>query len=471
MARASVIGSGPNGLAAAILLAEKGLEVDVYEAELQPGGAVRTVEWTLPGFRHDFGAAVLPLAVGSPFFRSFPWTKHGVLWRHSGANTVHPTDDDGAVRMYGEMRRQVEELGADGLAWRAAVGEISERWDEFSEDALGPPLHLPRSPWLTAKFASRGVLSAGRFVKRFKLERTKAMFAGLAAHAGMGLDEPLSASIGMVLAAAGHAVGWPVPQGGAQAVTDALIARLTELGGRLHCGHRVQSLDEVMRDGDVVMCDVTPRGLLKLGGSRLSVAYRRKLERFEYGPGAFKIDFALSEPIPWRAAECSEAITVHLGGTFAEIAHAEAEVRSGRVAERPYVLLAQPSLFDATRAPKGKHTAWAYCHVPNGCDVDVSATIEAQIERFAPGFKDCVLAKRASGPGALQRMDENLVGGDVNMGRMSVRQFVMRPSLDAYRTGLKGVYLCSASTPPGGGVHGMCGVHAARAALRDLRMD
>jgi len=308
-------------------------------------------------------------------------------------------------------------------------------------------------------------------VRRFRTERARALFAGLAGHSLIAFDQPMSAAVGLIFGATAQAVGWPVAKGGAQSICDALIRRLQQFGGVVHTSRRIRSLDELDTGGAIILCDVASRQMLSIAGSRLTPSYRRALESFQSGPGAFKIDYALSEPIPWKAAECRRAMTVHAGGSFREIAEAEHAVATGRQAERPYLLVTQPSLFDPSRAPAGKHTAWVYCHVPNGADGDRTHAIEAQIERFAPGFRDCVLARRVWPPAELERADANLIGGDVNGGAFNLKQVLFRPGLRAYRTGTPGLYLCSASTPPGGGVHGMCGYNAARAALHDLGMD
>lgn len=466
MRDARIIGAGPNGLSAAVVLAKAGWSVDVYEAEPEVGGASRTLPLTLPGFRHDFGSAVHPMGAASPFFRSLGLEQLGVEWVHGEAPLAHPLDDGTAVMLERSLEDEVRELGPDGQAWRRLVGPIAERWDAFAEDALGPPLRLPCHPWLMGRFGLRAIEPAARLVRRFKSERTRALFGGLAGHSFLGFDQWLSSAVGLILGATAHVEGWPVPRGGAQAIPDALVRSLESHGGRIHVGRRIETVDE-FRDDGVTVCDVTPAQLTAMAGSKLRPEYRRVLDGFKYGPGAFKVDYALSEPIPWRAAECRRAITVHMGGSFEEIARSEDAAMRGRVAERPFVLLAQPTLFDPTRAPAGRHVAWAYCHVPNGCAEDQTKAIEDQIERFAPGFRDCVLARTSTSPAGLEARDANLRGGDVNGGLLNVRQFVLRPGLRNYRTGTPGLYLCSASTPPGGGVHGMCGYHAARAVLAD----
>ncbi len=467
--RANVIGAGPNGLSAAVVLAQAGLQVEVFEAEQQPGGAARTMELTLPGFMNDFGSSVYPLGAGSPFFHSLPQKELGLEWVHGEACVAHPLDDGSAVFLEDSLEAQERALGADGRAWVDLMRPAAQRWWDFAEDVLRPPLHVPKHPFLMGRFGLHAVQSADALAGRFKTDRAKALLGGIVGHSLLSFDQLMSAAVGMMFGASAPAVGWPVAKGGAQAIPNALIRRLEQLGGVVHTGRRIESLDELDTGDAVTMCDVTAHQLLKIAGPRLDPIYRRTLERFEYGPGAFKIDYALSEPIPWRAADCRRAMTVHLGGTYAEIAHSEYEVWKGRIAELPYVLLTQPSLYDATRAPAGKHTAWAYCHVPNGSKVDRTQAMEDQIERFAPGFRDCVLARRVSGPAELESMDANLSGGDINAGAFHMKQVLFRPSIRSYRTGTKGLYLCSASTPPGGGVHGMCGYNAAQAALRDIR--
>jgi phytoene dehydrogenase-like protein len=473
MPRACVIGSGPNGLSAAIVLARAGLETSVFEAETQPGGAARTMELTLPGFRHDFGSAVHAVAAGSPFFESLPLADYGLQWIHGTAPLAHPLDDGSAVTLEHSLKDQETVLGdPDGRAWREIIEPLSTYWPDFAADAFAPVTHIPRRPLMMARFGRRAMQSARTLARSiFREERTRALFAGIAAHSLLSLDQPLSASIGLVLAAAAHAVGWPVARGGSQSITDALVQHLSRLGGEVQTGRRIESLAELDAEfaSGPVLCDVTPRQLLAMGSDRLQQTYRESMQKFRYGPGAYKIDYALSDPIPWRARECNRSITVHVGGNLNEIARSEQAAANGQIADRPFVLVTQPSLFDRTRAPEGKSVAWAYCHVPNGSTADMTSRIEDQIERFAPGFRDCILARTVSPPAVLESMDANLVGGDVNGGELSLRQFAFRPALGNYYTGTKNLYICSASTPPGGGVHGMCGYHAARMALRRLR--
>ncbi len=460
-----MIGAGPNGLAGAIVLAQAHWQVDVLEAQATPGGAARTMELTLPGFRHDFGSAVYPLGAGSPFFRSLPLAEHGLAWIHSPAALAHPLDDGTAVVLERDLVATRDSLGRDGPAWDGLMRPFVEHWTEFAPQILGPVSLVPKSPWLMARFGAFGLQPATVLARRFRDARTRALFAGLAAHSCLRLDEPLSTAFGLVLGMAAHAVGWPIPRGGAQALTNALCGVLASLQGNVVLSSPVQSL-AALRDCDLILCDLTPRQLLKIAGSRLSDGYKRKLGRFGYGMGTFKVDYALSAPIPWKAAECARAATVHLGGSLEEITESEKAVRRGEHAKRPFVLLAQPSLFDSSRAPEGKHTVWAYCHVPNGSGENVLENLEGQIERFAPGFRDCVLARRVSTTADLEKMDANLVGGDVGGGLMDLRHFVFRPSWRPYATSADDIYICSASTPPGGGVHGMCGYHAAMMALR-----
>jgi phytoene dehydrogenase-like protein len=463
--RACVVGSGPNGLAAAIVLAQAGLQVEVFEAQPTPGGGARTMELTLPGFLHDFGSAVHPLGIGSPFFSSLPLQDYGLGWIHSPAPLAHPLDDGSAVVLERNLEDAQVALGVDGKIWRRLMHPFVEHWREFAPEVLRAQPAIPRHPWLMARFGMTALLGAETIARRFQSERTRALFAGLAAHSFLALDEPLSGAFAMLMAVPAHAVGWPIPRGGAQSITNALCGLLQSLGGSVRTSSRVDSLD-ALPDSDVILCDLTPRQLLAVAGNRLADYYQRRLQRYRYGPGVFKVDYALSAPIPWRAPECLRAATVHLGGTFAEIAASEKAVRTGGTAERPFVLLTQPSLFDSSRAPAGKHIAWAYCHVPNGSTENMLERIEDQVERFAPGFRETVLARRVFSPVELESMNANLVGGDINGGVLDLRHFMARPTWQHYSTSARNIFLCSSSTPPGGGVHGMCGYHAARTALR-----
>jgi len=465
--KACVIGSGPNGLAAAIVLAQAGLEVEVFEAEAIPGGAARTLELTLPGFRHDFGSAVHPLAAGSPFFSALPLEKFGLQWIHPPAPLAHPFDDGTAVVLERDLNDAERALAEDGFRWVALMRPFVEHWRELAPEVLRPPTRFPRHPFLMAHFGLHATSSALAISRRFHSERTRALFAGLAAHSFLALDEILSGVFGLLMAIPAHAVGWPIARGGSQALTNALCGFLSSLGGEVKTSARVERLSDLPAY-DLILCDLTPRQLLRIAPGELLASYKQKLERFRYGPGAFKVDYALSAPVPWRATASRRAATVHLGGTFEEIARSEKEVREGEHADRPFVLLVQPSLWDSTRAPDGKHTVWAYCHVPNGSSVNMLPRIEAQIERFAPGFRECVLARRVLSPADLESMDRNLVGGDIQGGVFDISHFLFRPTRKHYATSNRKIYLCSASTPPGGGVHGMCGFHAANTALRKL---
>ena len=465
--KACVIGAGPNGLAAAIVLAQAGLQVDVLEAELMPGGAARTLELTLPGFLHDFGSAVYPLGAGSPFFSSLPLIDHGLEWIHSPAALAHPLDDGTAVMLERDLDQSKDSLGIDGPAWDELMRPFVERWTEFAPEILRPVSLIPRHPWLMARFGMVALQSARAVARRFRDQRTRALFAGLAAHSFLSLDERLSAAFAILMAVPAYAVGWPIPRGGAQSLTNALCGFLATFGRKVSTSSPVQSL-AALANYDLLLCDLTPRQLVKVGGERLSDGYKRRLGRYRYGAGVFKVDYALKAPIPWKAPGCLRAATVHLGGSFEEIAASEKAVRIGHIADRPFVLLAQPSLFDSSRAPAGKHTAWAYCHVPNGSKVNMLEKLEGQIERFAPGFRECILARRVFSPAELEIMDANLVGGDIGGGTLDIRQCLFRPTWRHYATSARDIYICSASTPPGGGVHGMCGYHAAKMALSRL---
>jgi len=467
--KACVIGAGPNGLAAAIVLAQAGLEVEVFEAESQPGGAARTMELTMPGFHHDFGSAVHPMAVGSPFFSTLPLHDYGLEWIHSPAPLAHPLDDGAAVLLERNFDDAQAAFGEDGAAWRGLMEPLAERWPELARDILRPLLAWPRHPLLLARFGIHALPSASFVARqRFRTERVRALFAGLSAHSVLNLNRTLSASFGVVMGVSAHAVGWPIPRGGAQSITNALSGYLAALGGRIHTSTRIEDLRQ-LPPCDLTLCDLTPQQLLHVSGEKLSPSYRKRLKQYRYGPGVLKVDYALSGSIPWTATECLRAATVHVGGSMQEIAASEAAMSQGKISERPFVLVAQPTLFDPSRAPEGKHIAWAYCHIPHGSQANCLENLENQIERFAPGFRDCVLARRIFAPADLEAMDANLVGGDVNGGAMDIRQLLFRPTWRQYRTSANDVYLCSSSTPPGGAVHGMCGYNAARMALRRLK--
>jgi phytoene dehydrogenase-like protein len=444
MRRAVVIGSGPNGLAAAVALARAGLEVEVLEEQPAIGGGTRTAELTLPGFRHDLCSAIHPLARASPVFRELK-----IEWVEPPAACAHPFDDGTAVTLERDVEATAAQLGPDAAAYRRLVAPYARAAARF---AAG---RLPLVAGFSALRSARGLAEA-----RFAGEVARGFFAGHAAHSMLPLERSPSAGFALSLLALGHAVGWPFPRGGSASLSEALARKLGELGGTIRTDARA---DELPR-ADVVVCDVVPRELVRLARGRLSGRYERRLLRYRHGPGAFKLDWALSEPVPWVAAECRRAATVHLGATLAEICRSERDNRS----DRPFVLFAQQSLFDDTRAPAGRHTAWAYCHVPNGSVEDRVDAIEAQVERFAPGFREVVLARAARPPALLQAENRNYVGGDINGGVMDLAQLIARPALVPYRTPLRGVYLCSSATPPGGGVHGLCGAAAARLALRDL---
>jgi phytoene dehydrogenase-like protein len=465
---AVVVGSGPNGLAAAIELARHAVRVTVVEAEDTIGGGCRSAELTLPGFVHDVCSAIHPRAVGSPFFAGLPLADHGLAWIHPTLPAAHPLEDGTAVVLDRSAERTATLLGPDAGAWSRTVGAVARDLPSLGPAITGPILRLPRHPLALARFGLMSLWPARAFARRaFRTERARALFAGLAAHSFLPLDAPLGATFGLVMGATAHAVGWPMPRGGAQRLVDALAAVLRAHGGEIRTGRRVAGLADVER-ADAMLFDVTPRQLERIAGERLPEGYRRALGRYRYGPGVFKVDYALDGPVPWRAPECALAGTVHLGGTLDEIAEGEREVARGGHPERPFVLVAQQSLFDPTRAPAGKHTLWTYCHVPNGSTVDMTARIEAQIERFAPGFRERVLARHVMDTRWVEAHDATCVGGDISAGSHGGLQLFARPVLavDPYATPDRSIYLCSAATPPGGGVHGMCGFHAARSALR-----
>ena len=460
MKRAVVIGSGPNGLAAAITMARAGWEVTVHEAAHAVGGGVRSEELTLPGFVHDVCSAIHPLGRESPFFRDLELP---VDWVHPEAPAAHPLDDGTAVVTERSLLATADALGEDRAAYLRLFKRVVSGWSDFEPVVLGP--FLPRPNRLLhavdLSVTRAGLSSARGLTKRFASNRARALLAGHAAHSMLPLETRPSGGIGLFLIATAHVFGWGFPRGGSQRLADALAERLEELGGEI----RTESLIDELPRADVVMADVVPRELLRIAGDKLPAHYAHALRRYRHGPGVFKLDWALDGPIPWTAPDCKRTATVHVGGTLEEIA--ESERSPG--AERPFVLLTQPSLFDDTRAPPGKHTAWAYCHVPLDSTEDMSDRMEAQVERFAPGFRDLILARHATAPAGFERRNRNIVGGDINGGTMDLRQLFFRPvrKLVPYRTPLEGLYLCSSSTPPGGGVHGMCGYSAALVALRD----
>ncbi len=468
---AVIVGSGPNGLAAAITLAREGLSVLVLEAREHIGGGVRSSELTMPGFVHDICSAVYPLGVGSPFFRSLPLTDYGLRWIYPPLPLAHPLDDGTAAVLARSIAATCETLGADAAAWRSLFAPAVAKWEELISDVLLPP-HFPQHPLTLARFGWHAIRSARWVAERqFKGKPARALFGGLAAHSILALERTATASFGLFLGVLGHAVGWPIVAGGAQQLSEALAGYLRSLGGEIRTHMPVQSLDDLPASR-VVLLDISPRQFVTMAGGKLCGRRRRKLERFRYGPGVFKIDWAMDGPIPWTAPACAQASTIHVGGAFEEIARSEAATARGEIVERPFTLVAQPSLFDPTRAPTGKHTAWAYCHVPHGSVTDRREAIEAQIERFAPGFRDRILACATLSTAQLETYNPNYIGGDIAGGSNDIAQLLTRPFAQwvPYSTTLPGVYLCSASTPPGGGVHGMCGYNAAQTVLkRELR--
>jgi phytoene dehydrogenase-like protein len=464
---ASVIGSGPNGLAAAIVLAQEGLEVDVREGASEFGGATRSAELTLPGFVHDLGSAVHPMAVSSPFFSTLALEKHGLSWICSPAAVAHPFDDGTAVTLERSVTETATQLGSDAAAYRKLFEPLVADWPTLVGDILAP-LGIPKHPFPLTRFGIRAIQPATVIAASwFREMRAAALFAGFSAHSILRLDAPLTAAFGMIFGITGHAVGWPIPEGGSHRIAQALASVLRQHGGRITTDSYVSSLDDLSRR-DAVLCDITPRQFAALADRQLPRHFHRAMSRFRYGPGVFKVDWALREPIPWKAKECRRAATVHLGGSLEEIAASERAAWEGCPPQNPFVLLVQPSLFDATRAPVGQHTVWAYCHVPNGWSGSALVQIEDQIERFAPGFRECVLARRPWSAPEMQQWNPNLIGGDVSGGASTLKQFLLRPTWRRYRTPLKNVFLCSSSTPPGGGVHGMCGYYAAQSALKAI---
>ena len=463
---AIVVGSGPNGLAAAITMAQAGRSVLLIEGQETIGGGTRSGELTLPGFVHDVCSAVHPMGVASPFFRTLPLGQHGLEWVHPSAPLAHPMDDGSAIMAERSVEETARNLGEDAAEYTRIFGGLVSEWPKLEPFLLGP-LQFPRHPLIAALFGLRGMRSASSVARSlFRGTRARALFAGHAAHSILPLERVPSAAFGFVLGITAHVAGWPFARGGSQRIANALASYFRSLGGEIVIGQTVRSIDELPA-ARTVLCDVTPKQLLQIANKRLPQRFRRSLERFRYGPGVCKMDWALDGPIPWTAKECGRAGTVHIGGMLEEFAESERAPWQGEHAQRPFVLLAQPTLFDPTRAPAGKHIAWAYCHVPNGSNFDMSERIESQIERFAPGFRRLILKRSAMLCAVLESHNPNLIGGDITGGAALLRQFFLRPTWRLYRTPSKGLYICSALTPPGGGVHGLCGHFAAQAALRD----
>jgi phytoene dehydrogenase-like protein len=465
---AIVVGAGPNGLAAAIVLAEAGLEVLVLEANATIGGGCRTAELTLPGFHHDICAAIHPMGVASPFLSQLPLTRYGLEWVNCPLPLAHPLPDGEAAILTRSVEETAGGLGRDREAWRRLFAPFVQRADILLPELL-KPIRFPQHPWLMARFGLLGLRSCEGLVRRFESAEAQALFAGCAAHSFLPLNAAASASFGLVLAMVGHALDWPCARGGSENIVRAMAKHLETLGGRIQTGRRVQSLRELPASR-AVLFDVTPRQLAGIAGAELPAGYVTRLRRYRYGPGVFKVDWAMRGPIPWKNPACARAGTVHVGGTFQEIAASEASAWNGQATDKPFVLVAQQSMFDATRAPRGQHTGWAYCHVPQGCPIDFTERIEQQIERFAPGFRDCILARHVMRPADFEAHNANMIGGDIAGGANTLMQFLFRPfpRWNPYTTPNPRLFLCSSSTPPGGGVHGMCGYWAARAVLRNV---
>ena len=466
---AVVVGSGPNGMSAAVALAQAGCSVLVVEAADTVGGGTRTAELTLPGFQHDICAAIVPLCLASPFIKQLPLQEHGLEWVFPEASAAHPLDGGDAVMVYQDVERTAAELGADSARYRRVMGGMSNRHEQLMQDYLAP-FKLPRHPVMFSLFGLMALFPATLFSKvMFREARTRAMFAGMAAHAIQPLERPATAAFGLMLLLLGHAVGWPMAKGGSHQITLSMARYFESLGGQITINFEVKSLSD-LPSAKKILFDVTPRQLMSIAGDNLPAGYRRRLGRYRYGPGVFKIDYALSEPAPWTNPAVRGAGTVHLGNTIEEIAVSERDAMTGVHSDAPFVLYVQQSQFDATRAPDGQHTAWAYCHVPNGSSEDMTDAIEKQIERYAPGFRDCVLERHSMTTQSLHSYNANYIGGDINGGVQDLGQLFTRPviRLSPYTMPNPDLFLCSSSTPPGGGVHGMCGYHAAKAALRSL---
>jgi phytoene dehydrogenase-like protein len=466
-ADAIVVGSGPNGLAAAIRIAQAGHSVVVLESAATIGGGMRSAELTLPGFLHDVCSSVHPMAVSSPYFQTLPLQSHGLEWVHPQIPLAHPFDDGSATALFRSVDETAATLGTDGNGYKALVDDFADCWDELLEDALAP-VRVPRHPVLISKFGKRALRSARGLTHAYlRTERARALLGGIAAHSTLPLEKLLTGGFALVLAIAGHARGWPFARGGSQTLANALISLLHSLGGQVISGVNVESIDQ-LPPAKAVLLDVTPRQLLAMAGHKLPDVYQQRLKRYRYSMGVFKMDWVLHQPVPWRAPECQKAGTVHLGSSFQEISESERKAWHGEIASRPLIIFAQPTITDPSRAPSGKHIAWAYCHVPNGCTVNMVEAIENQVERFAPGFRDCIMARSVMAPAELEQRNPNLVGGDISGGASTPEQFFFRPTATLYKTPARGLYLCSSSTPPGGGVHGMCGYYAAEMALAGI---
>ena len=465
---AVIVGSGPNGLAAAILLQQKGLSVLIVEGKNEIGGGLRSAELTLPGFTHDICSAIHPLAAGSPFFKTLPLADHGLEYIYPEISGAHPFDDGTAAILKKSVEETAHLLGADERSYINLMQPVVNDWPLIAPDVLGP-LHFPKHPLAMARFGLPALTSAAYLANRFDTEKAKGLLAGMAAHSMQPLTNVATSAIALVLMASGHLQGWPIPKGGSKSIANALAAYFVSIGGKIETDLYVLSLEQ-LPSSHAVLFDISPRQLLQIAGHKFSSLYKWQLERYRYGMGVFKVDWALDAPIPFTAAECTQAGTVHVGNTMREIAYAEQQTWSGSHPEKPFVLLAQQSLFDSTRAPAGKHTVWGYCHVPNGSTVDMTGAIENQIERFAPGFKERILAKHTMNTAQVEEYNPNYIGGDINCGVIDIGQLFTRPALrwSPYKTSAKGIYLCSAATPPGGGVHGMCGYYAAKRVLKDL---
>ncbi|QCR23898.1 NAD(P)/FAD-dependent oxidoreductase [Pontibacter sp. SGAir0037] len=466
---AVVVGSGPNGLAAAIALQQKGLAVKVIEAKPTPGGGMRSMPLTLPGFVHDVCSAVHPMGIYSPFFNSLPLQEHGLEWVNPELALAHPFLNGEAAVMSQSFSRTAASLGVDGDTYIRFMKPLAETWENIGPDLLGPLNPFPKHPIDLAKFGLNALQSATGLANRlFKEQYAKGLLAGLAAHSVRPLEHGITSAIGLVLAVVGHKYGWPFPKGGTQKLADALVSYFRSIGGEVETDHPVTAMQE-LEFAKIKLFDITPRQLLQIQGLKFPTLYKKQLENYRYGPGIFKIDYALSEPIPFKAADCNKAGTVHIGGTIEEIAISEREAWEGKHSEKPYILLSQHSLFDATRAPEGKHTGWAYCHVPKGSTLDMTAAIENQIESFAPGFKDVILERHTMHTAEVNAYNANYIAGDITGGVTDLRQLFTRPAIriSPYSTPLSDVYICSSSTPPGAGVHGMCGFYAARRVLKD----